>query len=157
MGLLSHGLPWQDAGMVQSAVSLRKNTISVLLWRNSSSFHTSSNNKIQGIRAIPSTETGWLENGLTGALRRRTWGLLVVDEKLNTTKQCTLTAQEASRTLACIKSSVASMAWEVILPLCSTLVRAHLESCVVLWSPQHRRDMDLLEMGQRRPQKWSKG
>jgi len=26
------------------------------------------------------------------------------------------------------------------------------ESCVQLWSPQHRTDMDLLEQGQRRPQ-----
>jgi len=42
---------------------------------------------------------------------------------------------------------------EVILALCSALVRPHLESCVQLWNPQHRRDMDLLERGQRRPQK----
>jgi len=26
------------------------------------------------------------------------------------------------------------------------------ESCIQLWSPQHRRDMDLLEQGQKRPQ-----
>jgi len=42
---------------------------------------------------------------------------------------------------------------EGILPLCSAPVRPHLESCVQLWSPQHRTDMDLLEQGQRRPQK----
>jgi len=59
--------------------------------------------------------------------------------------------------LGCITRSTASRSGEGILPLCSTLMRAHLESCVQLWSPQHRRDMDLLEMGQRRPQKWSKG
>ena len=34
---------------------------------------------------------------------------------------------------------------------------AHLESCVQLWSPQHRTDMNLMERCQRRPQKWSEG
>jgi len=55
--------------------------------------------------------------------------------------------------LGCIKSSVASRSREGILPLCSTLVRSHLESCVQLWSPQLRRDMDLLEQGQKRATK----
>jgi len=57
----------------------------------------------------------------------------------------------------CIPSSVASKSREGILPLCPALVRAHLEFCVQLWSPQHRKDMDLLELGQRRPLKWSEG
>jgi len=51
------------------------------------------------------------------------------------------------------KTNVGSKSREGILPLCSTLVRVHLESCVQLWSPQHGKDMDLLEQGQRRPQK----
>ena len=77
---------------------------------------------------------------------------VLVDEKLNMTWQRMLTAQQANHILSCIES-VASRLKEVILPLCSALVRPHLESCVRLWSPQHRRDMDLLERVQRRPQK----
>jgi len=41
---------------------------------------------------------------------------------------------------------------EVILPLYSPLLRAHLEPCVQLWSPQHRTELELWERGQRRPQ-----
>jgi len=58
-------------------------------------------------------------------------------------------AQKANRILDCNKSSMASWSREVILPFCSALVRPHLESCVQLWSPQHRKDMDLLEGVQR--------
>jgi len=82
---------------------------------------------------------------------------VLVDEKLNMTWQCALTAQKANRTLGCIPSSVASRVREGILPLCSTLVRPHWESCVQLWSPQHRKDMDLLETVQRRATKIIRG
>ena len=78
---------------------------------------------------------------------------ILVDEKLNMSRQCALTAQKANRILGCIKGSVASRLRQGILPLCSALVRPHLESCMQLWSPQHRTDMDLLEWVQKRPQK----
>ena len=77
------------------------------------------------------------------------WRVLV-SEKLDMTQQCELAAQKVSCTLGCIKSSMASRSREGILPLYSTLVRPHLESCLQLWSPQHRKDMKLLEWVQRK-------
>jgi len=78
---------------------------------------------------------------------------VLVDHKLNMTRQCVLAAQKSNQTLGCIPSSVGSRTREGIMPLCSALVRRPWESCIQLWSPQHSKDMDLLEWGQRRPQR----
>jgi len=80
-----------------------------------------------------------------------------MDEKLDTSRQCALAAQKANRTPGCIKSSVTSRSREGILPLCSTLVRPHLESCFQLWSPEQRKDMELLERVQRTATKMIRG
>jgi len=71
--------------------------------------------------------------------------------------QYVLAAQQTIHVLDCIKSSMASRSREVILRLCSALVRLHLEACVWLWSPQHGTDMELLEQVQKRATKMIRG
>ncbi|KFQ63782.1 hypothetical protein N334_12916, partial [Pelecanus crispus] len=94
--------------------------------------------------------------GIESSRAEKDLGILV-DKKLNMSQQRALAAQKASHTLGCIKQSVASRLREGILPLYSALVRPHLEYCVQLWSPQHKKDKDLLEQVQKRATKMIRG
>ncbi|KAK4827399.1 hypothetical protein QYF61_017804 [Mycteria americana] len=78
----------------------------------------------------------------------------LVDEKFNMTWQRALEAHKANHILGCINRSMTSRSREVILPLYSALVRPHLEYCIQLWGPQHKKDT---EQVQRRATKMIRG
>jgi len=69
------------------------------------------------------------DEGIVSSPAKKDLGLLV-DEKLDMSHQCTLAAQTVDCILGCIKINVASRSREGILPLCSALVRPHLEYCI---------------------------
>ncbi|GAB0186270.1 cAMP-dependent protein kinase inhibitor alpha [Grus japonensis] len=99
--------------------------------------------KYKVLHVVLSTTTGWVENGLTAALRRRTWGVGGCEGQ-HEAAVCAH-SPESNHILGCIKRNVTSRLREVILPIYSALMRPHLEYCIQLWGPQHKKDMELLE------------
>jgi len=72
-------------------------------------------------------------------------------------QRCVAAARTANQTLGCVRRGVMSRHRDIIIPLCSALVRPHLDYCVQLWSPQFKKDVHRLERVQMKVMEMIKG
>jgi len=70
---------------------------------------------------------------------------VLVDEKLNMSRQHVFADQKANWILDCIKRSLPRRLREVSFPFCPAQIRFHLGHCIQLRGPQHTKDVDLFK------------
>ena len=79
-----------------------------------------------------------------------------MDEKLFVSQQCALSVQKANCVLDCIRKGVARREREVMVFLCSAVVKTLLDCCVRAWGPSYRKNAELFNGSRGGPQRLSK-
>ena len=78
---------------------------------------------------------------------------LTISADMKVSEQCAIAAAKGDQILGLIRRNTGYKEKELIIPLCKTIVRPHLEYCVQAWRPYRKKDIDILERVQRRATK----
>ncbi len=74
---------------------------------------------------------------------------VTVASNLNFLQQCNESVRKANRMMGLIKRNSSFKNKDVILPLCDSFIRPHLEYAVKFWSPHHAKDIAKLGVQRR--------
>ena len=75
---------------------------------------------------------------------------VVVSSDMKVSEQCGIAARKGNQILGLIRRNIVYRDKRLIILLCISLVRPHLEYCIQAWRPHMRKDIDKLEHVQRR-------
>ncbi len=73
----------------------------------------------------------------------------MIASSLKFSQQCNDAAGKANRMMGLINRNFSFKTKDIILPLCTSLVKPHLEYAMQFWSPHHSKDIAKLEAVQR--------
>ena len=86
---------------------------------------------------------------LTEVTQERDLGITVKSD-LKSSQQCLQAYNKANKILGAINQSIVYKKKDVLVKLCKSLVRPHLEYCTAAWSPHYSKHKDILERIQHR-------
>jgi len=110
--------------------------------------HLDQNNPMQHYRL----REEWLESCLAENKLR-----VLAGSHLNMSHQCAQVAKKSNSILACIRNSVDRRSRDMIMSLCSTLVRLYLKYCVRFWAPHCKKGIEFLDSVHRRAMRLVRG
>ena len=78
---------------------------------------------------------------------------VTMNANMKVSEQCRIAASKGNQVLGMIRRNITYKEKCVIIPLCKAIVRPHLEYCIQAWSPYLRKDVNMIEIIQRRATK----
>ena len=78
---------------------------------------------------------------------------LTISADMKVSEQCGIATAKGNKILGLITRNIVYKEKDIIIPLCKTIVMPHLEYCIQAWRPYRKKDIDVLEIVQRRAAK----
>ena len=78
---------------------------------------------------------------------------LTINADMKVSEQCGIAAAKGNQIRGLIRRNIMYKENELIIPLCKTIVRPHLDYWIQAWRPNRKKDIDILERVQRRATK----
>ncbi len=75
---------------------------------------------------------------------------LTISADIKVPEQCGIAAAKGNQIIGLIRRNTVYIETYIIIPLYKTIVRPHLEYCIHAWRPYRKKDIDILEIVQRR-------
>ena len=94
-----------------------------------------------------------LDDDITSKVLKFAYLGLTISADMEVSEQCGIAAAKGNQIIGLIRRNIVYKEKELIIPLYKTIVKPHLEYCIQAWRPYRKKDIDMLEIVQRRATK----